>query len=159
MRHLTVTGIETAARMAATQSATRSGSRINAAPKQPDCTRSEGQPTFRLISSYPNSAPIRAAVASGAPDLVVGDFNATPDHSPMRALADAGYRAVAELANEGWQPTWPANGIFRVHGLPLPRFAPIDHVLVGERLAALGSSTVALDGTDHRAVVAEVARK
>ena len=104
-------------------------------------------------------AAIRAAVASGSPDLVVGDFNATPDHAPMRALADAGYRTVAELANEGWQPTWPANGIFRIHGFPLPRFAPLDHVLVGERLAALGSSTVALDGTDHRAVVAQVARK
>jgi endonuclease/exonuclease/phosphatase (EEP) superfamily protein YafD len=46
-----------------------------------------------------------------------------------------------------------------VLGLPLPRSAPIDHVLVGERLAALGSRTVDLAGTDHRPVVAEVARK
>jgi endonuclease/exonuclease/phosphatase family metal-dependent hydrolase len=104
-------------------------------------------------------ATIRAAVASGSPDLVVGDFNATPDHAPMRALADEGYRDVADLANEGWQPTWPANGLYRVLGVPLPRLAPIDHVLVGERLAALGSSTVDLAGTDHRPVVAEVARK
>jgi endonuclease/exonuclease/phosphatase (EEP) superfamily protein YafD len=104
-------------------------------------------------------ATIRAAIASSSPDLVVGDFNATPDHPPMRALADAGYRAVSELANEGWQPTWPANGGFRVLGVPLPRSAQIDHVLVGERLAAIRSSTFPLAGTDHRPLVAEVARK
>ena len=42
----------------ATQSATSSGVRISAAPKQPDCTRSDGQPTLRLISSNPSSRPI-----------------------------------------------------------------------------------------------------
>ena len=41
-------------------------------------------------------------------DLVVGDLNATPDHAPIRELADAGWRDAAELANEGWLPTWPA---------------------------------------------------
>ena len=104
-------------------------------------------------------ATIRAAIASRTPDLVVGDFNATLDHAPMRALAEAGYRDVAELANQGWQPTWPANGRYRVLGVPLPRFAPIDHVLVGARLAALRSSTVDLADTDHRPLIAEVARK
>jgi hypothetical protein len=125
---------------------------------------------LRLLAVHPHSpvdvtlwrrdhAAIRSAIASSRPDLVVGDFNATPDHAPMRALADAGYRDVAELANDGWQPTWPAHGRYRVLGVPLPRLAPIDHVLVGERLAALRSSTVDLAGTDHRPVVAEVARK
>ena len=33
------------------QSATSAGSRIRHAPKRPDCTRSDGQPTLRLISS------------------------------------------------------------------------------------------------------------
>jgi hypothetical protein len=51
MRHFTVTGTPTAARMAATQSPTRFGSRIRQAPKAPDCTRSLGQPQLRLISS------------------------------------------------------------------------------------------------------------
>ena len=37
--------------IAAMQSATSSGSRIRQAPKRPDCTRSDGQPTLRLISS------------------------------------------------------------------------------------------------------------
>ena len=41
----------TAAFMAATHAPTRSGSRIRQAPKVPDCTRSDGQPTLRLNSS------------------------------------------------------------------------------------------------------------
>ena len=51
MRHFTVTGIATAAFIAATQSPTSAGSAIRHAPKRPSCTRSEGQPTLRLISS------------------------------------------------------------------------------------------------------------
>ena len=53
MRHFTVTGIDTAAFMAATQSPTSAGSAIRQAPKRPSCTRSDGQPTLRLISSKP----------------------------------------------------------------------------------------------------------
>jgi len=43
--------IFTVAFIAATQSATRSGTFIRQAPNVPDWTRSDGQPTFRLISS------------------------------------------------------------------------------------------------------------
>lgn len=93
------------------------------------------------------------------PDLVVGDLNASPDHPPMRALADAGYRSVTELANEGFQPTWPANGFATVLGVPLPTSVQIDHVLVGPTYAGLGSHTVDVPGSDHRALVAEVAAK
>jgi endonuclease/exonuclease/phosphatase (EEP) superfamily protein YafD len=102
---------------------------------------------------------VEHAVDQLAPDLVVGDFNATPDHPVMRDLADAGYRSVAELANEGWQPTWPANGRSDVFGIALPPTVQIDHVLVGPSYAALGSHTVEVPGSDHRAVVAEVAAK
>lgn len=101
---------------------------------------------------------LAAAEASDA-DLVVGDFNATLDHPPMRALAAHGWRCVAELANEGWQPTWPSNGLVGALGLGVPALVQIDHVLVGRRLAALSTHTVEIPGTDHRAVIAEVARK
>lgn len=97
---------------------------------------------------------LAAAVEAERPDLLAGDFNATMDHAPMRALEDRGYRDVGELANEGWQPTWPARGRFDHLGLPLTQ---IDHVLVGERLTALGQRTTDLPGSDHRVVVAEVA--
>lgn len=92
------------------------------------------------------------------PDLIVGDFNATLDQAPMRDLEAQGYRSAGELTNQGWQPTWPANGLYDVLGLlPLPPVAEIDQVMVGHGLTAVGSHTLHIDGTDHRGVVATVA--
>jgi endonuclease/exonuclease/phosphatase (EEP) superfamily protein YafD len=90
-------------------------------------------------------------------DLVVGDLNATPDHDVLRSMADHGYRDAAELANEGWQPTWPANhlGILPL----LPSVVRIDHVLLAPTMASLGTHTVDVRGTDHLALVATVARR
>ena len=102
---------------------------------------------------------IRAAVTDAQPDLVIGDFNATPDHPPMRALAEAGYRSATELANEGWQPTWPASAGASVLGISVPNVVQIDDVLVGDTFAAVGTHTVDIAGSDHRALVAEVAVK
>lgn len=96
------------------------------------------------------------AVAAAEPDLVLGDFNATVDHSSLLTLADRGFRDVGELANTGWHPTWPAGGHYGWLHLPL---AQIDHVLVGRQMAALGMHTASIPGSDHRAVVATVARK
>jgi endonuclease/exonuclease/phosphatase (EEP) superfamily protein YafD len=104
-------------------------------------------------------ATVAAAAVEHDADLVVGDFNATLDHAPMRALVDDGFRDVGELANQGWQPTWPSSGTWDVLGIPVPSIAQIDHVLVGPRLAAIGMHTREIPGSDHRAVVAEVARK
>jgi endonuclease/exonuclease/phosphatase family metal-dependent hydrolase len=90
-------------------------------------------------------------------DLVVGDMNATADHEPMRALDAAGLRDAGEVANQGWQPTWPANhvGVFPL----LPPLVKIDHVLIGDHLASFGTRTVDIAGTDHYALVATVAAR
>jgi hypothetical protein len=48
---LTVTGTGTASRIARTQSADQRRLAIRHAPKLPVCTRSDGQPQLRLISS------------------------------------------------------------------------------------------------------------
>jgi len=104
-------------------------------------------------------AKILAAAEASDADLVIGDLNATVDHEPMRRLGDAGYRSATELANEGWQPTWPAYGVMHVAGFEVPRLVQIDHVLVGPRLAALGTHTLTIPGSDHRALVAELAVK
>jgi endonuclease/exonuclease/phosphatase family metal-dependent hydrolase len=99
---------------------------------------------------------LREAVERRAPDLVVGDFNAGLDHAPFRAILDAGLRDAAELTNAGWQPTWPTRGF---EGIPIPASVAIDHVLVGERLTALTTTTVAVGRSDHLALVAEVAER
>jgi endonuclease/exonuclease/phosphatase family protein len=101
-----------------------------------------------------DQASVAEAVATEHPDVVVGDFNATMDHAPMRALEDRGYRDVGELANVGWQPTWPAEGRYDHLGVPL---AQIDHVLIGPRLVALDQHTTRVPDTDHLALVARVA--
>jgi len=90
-------------------------------------------------------------------DLIVGDMNATADHEPMRQLDDAGFRDAGEVSNQGWQPTWPANhvGVFPL----LPPLVRIDHVLIGDQLASLGTRTVDVAGTDHYALLATVARR
>ena len=41
----------------------------------------------------------------------------------------------------------------------MPSLVQIDHVLVGPRMAAIDVHTVDLPGSDHRAVVATVARR
>ena len=113
-------------------------------------------PTEPDLWAADHRAILAQAVASDA-DLVVGDLNATADHDVMRELDAAGFRDAGEEANEGWQPTWPANhvGVFPL----LPPLVRIDHVLIGDSLASLGTRTVDIDGTDHLAVVATVARR
>ena len=102
------------------------------------------------LAGWRDDQALVLAEAERGVDLVLGDLNATADHQAMRALADAGLRDVAEVANQGWQPTWPSR--------PFP-IAAIDHVLVGPRLAGLSSRTLQVGGSDHRAVIAQVAAK
>lgn len=89
-------------------------------------------------------------------DLVVGDFNATPDHAEFRAFIDLDLRSASERVNAGWQPTWPDHGEKSFLGFPLPRLVQIDHVLVGRTMAATSSETLSIKGSDHRALIVEV---
>lgn len=80
--------------------------------------------------------------------IVAGDFNATLDHPPMRALAPC----IDGAASLGWRGaggygTWPA-------AVPALFAAPIDHVLVdGSRWRAESARVVAVRGSDHRGVI------
>jgi endonuclease/exonuclease/phosphatase (EEP) superfamily protein YafD len=102
-------------------------------------------------------AAIAATARRERPALLAGDFNATYDHGTMRRYRGLGYRSAAELLNTGWQPTWPDHGHRRVLGVPLPRMVHIDHVMVDRHLTALTVEHLEVPGSDHRAVVAEVA--
>jgi endonuclease/exonuclease/phosphatase (EEP) superfamily protein YafD len=85
------------------------------------------------------------------PTIVVGDFNATHDHAPWRAILGAGLRDAAEQAGSGWQPTWPNS--YRGWVVPL---IMIDHVLTTDQYAASHTRTVQISGTDHRALVVKL---
>jgi endonuclease/exonuclease/phosphatase (EEP) superfamily protein YafD len=87
--------------------------------------------------------------------MVVGDFNATRDHPAFRSVLGLGLRDAAEQANAGWQATWPTSA----RGPYLRPVITIDHVLVSKDFAAVRTSTVDVEGTDHRALVAELDRR
>jgi endonuclease/exonuclease/phosphatase (EEP) superfamily protein YafD len=89
------------------------------------------------------------------PRLVVGDFNATLDHGPVRAVLDTGLQDAAVEADAGWQPTWPSGEPgYRVVGrLGL---VAIDHVLLSKDFSAISTHTFQVPGSDHRALVARL---
>ncbi len=127
-----------------------------------------GERTVDLLAAHPRY-PVRSqawrsdhevlaqAVKEIRPALVVGDFNATFDHAQMQRYRDLGYRSADELLNSGWSPTWPDHGTRSLWVVDLPRLVQIDHVLVWRSLTATEVEHLELPGSDHRAVVAEVA--
>lgn len=83
----------------------------------------------------------------GRPVLLVGDFNSTLDHRPMRNLLGDGFADAAGTANSGRQPTWPSTGLGLI---------AIDHVLSADGYRAISTSTYRVPGSDHRALVARL---
>ena len=94
---------------------------------------------------------MRALPASGTgpPRVLAGDFNATLDHAELRRLLDRGYRDAAEQAGVALRPTWPA-------GRTLPPTVTIDHVLADPRIRVISARSVAIPGSDHRGVLADL---
>lgn len=82
------------------------------------------------------------------PVILVGDYNATPDHAQFRRLLRRGYVDAASQVGNGLVPTWG----------PEPRGRPplftVDHVLLDPRCAVLGTSVHSVPGSDHRALFA-----
>jgi endonuclease/exonuclease/phosphatase (EEP) superfamily protein YafD len=92
------------------------------------------------------------------PLVVAGDFNATLDHEPMRRLLRTGLRDAARQANSGWQPTWPG-ATDAAGALPIGvRLIALDHVLADRYYSAISTSTYPIARSDHRALVARLAR-
>jgi endonuclease/exonuclease/phosphatase (EEP) superfamily protein YafD len=85
------------------------------------------------------------------PLIMLGDFNASRDHGPFRALADGPLLDAADAAvRTPWQgQTWPADRRW------IPPSVRIDHVLVSrDDVAVSRVETTQIGGTDHRAVLA-----
>jgi endonuclease/exonuclease/phosphatase (EEP) superfamily protein YafD len=85
------------------------------------------------------------------PLVVAGDLNADRDHDAFRDLLGTGLRDAHDALGRGLVRTWPAS-------LPVLH---LDHVLVrdgaGGRVVPLAVREATIVGSDHRAVVAELA--
>ena len=88
------------------------------------------------------------ATPDGTVRVLAGDFNATLDHAKLRRLIDSGYRDAAEQLGDGLASTWPV-------GRRVPPVT-IDHVLADRRCGIKRLTTHEIEGTDHRAVVADL---
>lgn len=93
-----------------------------------------------------------AVLGVGGPQIVAGDFNATRDVAPFRALLGAGLADAADevgLFGGAWPGlTWPADRSF-------PPVMRLDHVLVTPSAFGVEAvRTVTVEGTDHRGVLA-----
>jgi endonuclease/exonuclease/phosphatase (EEP) superfamily protein YafD len=104
-------------------------------------------PTWRReLATLPPATP------DGAVRILAGDFNATLDHTPLRALIGTGYADAGDAIGAGLAGTWRSrDGI----GSLLPP-VPLDRVLVDRRVAVNRLSVHRIPGSDHRSVVAEL---
>jgi hypothetical protein len=96
-------------------------------------------------------AVLRSWCHGRTPPIVVGDLNATLDHSALRR-ALGGCRSAAAGTGRGLVGTYPA---------ALPRWAgiQIDHVLVPEGTTTTRFAVLDVAGTDHRAVLVRLAAR
>ncbi len=87
--------------------------------------------------------------ASAEPVIVAGDLNCGWNHAAFRDLLSRGLRDVAVERGRGYSATWPADW-------PIPPFLRIDHVLVSRDLIPRSVATLSPNGSDHRALVADL---
>ncbi len=109
------------------------------------CAPSSAAATTCWRRSFTNQPP---PTVDGPVQLLIGDFNATLDHAPLRHLLGSGYRDAADLVGAGVATTWPYDTLF-------PRVA-LDHVLADRRVGVRRFAVYPVPRSDHRAVVAEL---
>lgn len=91
---------------------------------------------------------------AGEPVVVAGDFNSTPYARRFRSLLHRGRLKAVDLGWR-WPATWPAGGLRRWIGIPLPGL-PIDHVLVSSHFRVAAGRIGPAIGGDHHAVTADL---
>ncbi len=116
--------------------------RVKAVHPYPPIT-AHAEPAWRAALAR---LPRPGAPPRGPLRLLLGDFNATLDHAPLRDLIDDGYVDAADATGEGLVPTWSS-------GRTKARIT-IDHVLLDGRLGVRSFSVHHIAGSDHRAIVA-----
>ena len=83
--------------------------------------------------------------------IIVGDFNASRWHPPFRRLLKCGWRSAHEVVGQRFGGTWPTDRWY------LPAFVRLDHVLLGDLVAAETVRDLEIAGSDHRGVVVSLA--
>lgn len=81
--------------------------------------------------------------------IMMGNFNATVDHSQLRAVMAGGFADTDAELGDGLVGTWPT-GLF-------PPPVALDHVLIAGNLKPLTATHPAITGASHRAVLAQLA--
>ena len=91
---------------------------------------------------------VRRWCSGDGPVVIAGDFNAGPDHAAFRRATE-GCRNSSAYVGKGLQGTWPSDkpGWLRTQ---------IDHVVVSDELVPRRFDSHAVQGSDHRAVVATI---
>jgi endonuclease/exonuclease/phosphatase (EEP) superfamily protein YafD len=110
---------------------------------------------FHSVAPVPGYVPdwrsdlalLKQWCAGPTPAIVAGDFNATLDHSVLRA-AISGCEDAAAQRGAGLVPTWGPTP--RTRGLLGPQ---IDHVIANDGIAAETFEVHDITGSDHRAIV------
>lgn len=108
-------------------------------------------PGRRGVEAWEHSLEDLPTTGSGAPWLLVGDFNATLDSSLLRKTIDRGYRDAGDVAAEALEPTWPNAG------RAVPPLITIDHILADSRIDVVEYGVDDVPGSDHRSIHAELA--
>jgi endonuclease/exonuclease/phosphatase (EEP) superfamily protein YafD len=110
---------------------------------------------FHSVAPVPGSVPdwehdlalLGQWCTGPTPAVVAGDFNATLDHSPLRA-GTAGCGDAAAQRGQGLVPTWGPSPRIR------EEFGPqIDHVFATDGIVAETFEVHDVTGSDHRAVL------
>ena len=91
---------------------------------------------------------LAASARVPGPTVLVGTLDANGQQPAFRRLTASGLRDAAAVAGRGVRPTWPSWS-------PLP-LLPLDHVLVGGGVGVRSVGTLAVAGTSHRALVADL---
>jgi endonuclease/exonuclease/phosphatase (EEP) superfamily protein YafD len=125
---------------------------IHAPPPIDECEETNA-PTLTALASIVSHGRLTQDVGvarRGDPVVMAGDFNALPGSKELSPLRYVGL--VDTHMSRHWRPigTWtPSKSV--------PHLLRIDYVFAPEDVPVIGSWTVNLPGSDHRAVVAELA--
>ena len=123
------------------------GRRVAVHVLHPYPTLLSGSAHFR--ADYATLTERVAALDPATPTVLLGDLNATVDHSELRALMGQRFRDAPELAGSGLLRTFTPSR-------RLPPLLQLDHVLVDPWFGVTDTAVVDLPGSDHRAVVARL---